>query len=110
MPISPATGLANVGFNNDFYQFITYSIGMFGYAEPDVEPRYLPPDSDDEALGAALRLTLAASKRVSVLEFHQIFSSRKIQQLSEGRNKTIMKKYGYKQRCHVEKNEELLRF
>lgn len=96
MPISPATGLASVGFNNDFYQFTTYSIGMLGYAEPDVEPRHLPPDADDEALGAALRLTLGGSKRVSVSEFHQIFSSRKIQQFSERRNKTIMKRYGYK--------------
>lgn len=98
------TNWAEVYLNEDFFEIITCSRGMLGYAEPSAPPHYLAPDVDNATIGATLRTALAASKRVSVEEFQKIFASGVIQQLGEEREKVAMQKYGYKTKRAMYKN------
>jgi hypothetical protein len=95
---------AGVYFNSDFFEIITFSIGMLGYAEPEAPPHYLEPDVDDAVLGATLRVALAASKRVTAEEFQNIFASGVVQELGTERAKAVMKKHGYKTKRAMYKN------
>jgi len=95
---------AEVGFNSDYFDVTSVSIGMLNYSEPSVAPQYLPPHVDDATLGASLRRALAASKRVSVEEFQKIFASGIVQKLGKEREQDVMQKYGYKSRRALYKN------
>lgn len=87
---------AEVGFNGDFFDVISISIGMVNYPEPSAKAHYLAPDVDDDKLGGVLRLALADSKRTSAAEFQKIFASGEIQKLADERTKYAMQRYGYK--------------
>lgn len=90
--------VANIYFNQDFFEITTMSQGMLQYAEPTAPRHYLPPDVDNATLGHTLRLALKASKRVGVEEFQKIFHSGMVQQIAKERDAWAMKQYGYKTR------------
>jgi len=96
--------VATVDFNNDFYRVMVMSQGMLQYAEPSSTPLYLPPEVDDETLGAGLRAALTASKRVSVEDFQRIFASGVVQKLGKENEQYAMLQYGYKTRRALYKN------
>jgi hypothetical protein len=89
---------ANVSYNGDFFEFITMSRGMLGYADPDVPTQVLEPDAADEELGRAARQALAGSKRISVSDFQILFKSGEVQKKQKEREAAIVKRYGYKSR------------
>ncbi len=96
--------VAEVVMNEKFFWFTTMSQGGMNYVEPVSPPRYLLSDADNEAIGEALRLTIAGSRKVSAAEFVKFFNSGHIQQLTEERNKAAMQKYGYKTKRALYKN------
>ncbi|WP_267112292.1 contact-dependent growth inhibition system immunity protein [Xanthomonas sacchari] len=94
----------SVGFNGDFFVLVTMSLGMMGYAEPDVLPKYILPVASDAELGAALRLALGESKQVSAEDFQRIIHSGIVQNNAKERDALAMKKYGYKTRRAMYQN------
>ncbi|MGX8282129.1 CdiI family contact-dependent growth inhibition immunity protein [Xanthomonas oryzae pv. oryzae] len=87
---------ANICFNGNFYRFVTMSKGVLWYADPGMQTKYLDPDVADSELGCLLRVTLAASRQVSVEDFHKILNSRIVQERAKEQEKWEMKNYGYK--------------
>ncbi len=86
---------ASVFFNGDFYRYLTMSDGGIRYVEPSAPVHYLPPDASDQLLGATLRLSLSASKKLNG-SFKELFESGIVQRLGEERDRDAMKEYGYK--------------
>lgn len=80
------------------------SQGMMSYAEPGVPVLYLAPNVTDEELGAALRSSLANSRRVTLEEFQEIFHSRIVQDLEKERTASAISRYGYKTKRAMYKN------
>ena len=89
---------ASVFYNGDFFEFITISRGMMGYADPDVMPKYLPPNSTDEEIGSAMRQALSHSKRISAAEFQALFKSGIVQKKMKEHEDSSIKEHGYKSR------------
>ena len=89
---------ASVFLNGDFIEFITISRGMMGFADPDVIPKHLPPDSTDEEIGYATRKALSCSKRISAGEFQALFKSGIVQKKMKEHEASSIQEHGYKSR------------
>ncbi|MET2524667.1 contact-dependent growth inhibition system immunity protein [Ralstonia pseudosolanacearum] len=90
--------------NGDFTCIVSQSVGMMAYPEPSASPHYLSPNVDGAALGSALRVALASSKRVSVDEFQEIWKSGVIDNIESNRDNWIKKQFGYKTKRAMYKN------
>lgn len=95
------TADASIYYNGDFFEFVTMSRGMLGYADPDAPPSYLTPDATNEKLGSAVRDALSSSKRISVSDFQALFKSGVVQKTQKEREIAVIHRYGYKSRRAV---------